>query len=113
MVSGRPPKPRISLIFPIGERTTNNEFRAFTQVSGTALLKRAWQSFVPFRGLLDKVYFICLMEDERRFYVSGRLRDFAWDAPHEAVVLDRPTSDPAETGARGVEQCSMSSRAIV
>jgi hypothetical protein len=112
-VSGRRQKLKISLIFPIGERTTNNEFRALTQVSGTPLIKRAWQSFVPFRDLLDKVYFICLREDERRFYVSGRLRDFEWDAPYEAVVLEQATSGPAETVARGVEQCAMSGPAIV
>ena len=107
------PNPRLSLIFPIGERTTDNEFRAFTRVSGTPLVKRAWQSFAPFRLLIERIYFICLAEDERRFYVSARLRDIAWGAPHQVVILDRPTSGPAETVARGVAQCDLSGRAVV
>ncbi len=113
MASGTGPSTKISLIFPMGERTANNEFRAFTQVAGTALIKRAWQSFAPFRSVIDKIYFIYLEEDERRFYVSARLRDMAWEAPHEIVLLDRPTSGPAETVARGVAQCGLSGPTVV
>ena len=113
MAPTTPPRATISLIFPIGERTDASEFRAFTQVAGTTLIRRAWQSFSPFRAAIARIYFICLAEDERRFSVSARLDDMAWETPHEVVILDAPTSGPAETVMRGVRQARLTGRAIV
>jgi hypothetical protein len=97
----------------MGERPTNNEFRAFTQVSGMALIKRAWQSFIGFHNVIDKIYFIYMEEDERRFYVSARLREMEWEVPYQTVLLDSRTEGPAETVVRGAAQCELSGPAIV
>jgi len=104
---------KLSVVFPIGERYQQAEFRHFALVAGEPMIHRAWRSFAPYLHLIDKFYFFVLSEDEKSFNVSRRLKELFGDTAYQVVCLDYPTDGPAETVARGVAQCELKGPAIV
>lgn len=103
----------ISIIFPVAGRGAETEFRGFETAGDETLIHRSLRSFRSFLHLVDKVFYIVLEEDEKRFDIARRLADELPGVPFEVVTLSSATGGPAETVARGVAKRGIAGKAIV
>jgi hypothetical protein len=102
----------LSLIFPVADGA-QTEFRGFETVGGESLVRRSLRSFLPFRPLIAKVFYIVLEDHAAQFDIARRLAQEIPDLPFEIVTLASPTRGPAETVARGVAKRGIEGAAIV
>jgi hypothetical protein len=103
----------LSLILPMAGRDGCDAFRGLETAQGETLIHRAMRSFTPFLDRIAKVYCVVLREQEAQFDVTRRLADELSDVAFEVVVLDAPTTGPAETVAVAIAQAGITGRTIV
>src|SRR6266568_4996750 len=105
----------VQLIFPIAKKESRSGFKyhPFLEIGGETLLQSAVKPFLPYKDRIDKVYFICLQEQEEQFCVSDQLKKQVTELPYELIILDQATKGPAETVALGVQQRHLQGHVII
>jgi len=106
---------RVTLIFPMaGEGARfGYRFKPFLSLRGETFIAAAMAPFRPWLHQIERVCFIFTRAQEEAHDVSARLAQIFAGLPIETVILEKPTSGPAETLLRCLEDKSVTGRALV
>lgn len=106
---------KLTLIFPMaGEGARfGYRFKPFLSLRGETFIAAAMAPFRPWMHRIERVCFIFTRAQEEAHGVSARLAQIFTGLPIEAVILDAPTSGPAETLLRCLEDKAVTGRALV
>ncbi len=96
----------VTAIFPMAGRGTGfgYKFKPFITVEDATFIQRAVSSFDKCFHHIKETIFIFLEEQEREFNVSQRLKEIFPLLNYRTVILDAPTSGPAETVRKAIEK---------
>jgi aminoglycoside phosphotransferase (APT) family kinase protein len=107
----------ITVVFPIAGQAPHAGFKykPFLEIGGETAIQAAVRPFRPHitTGVVQKLTFVCLKEQEAQFGVTARLWSMFHDLPIEIITLERPTRGPAETLVQAVDAARIVGRVIV
>jgi aminoglycoside phosphotransferase (APT) family kinase protein len=106
---------QIHVVFPMAEpvRLSGFKYRPFIDIGDGTMIEAAVRPFRREKERIARFYFVALEEHEKLFGVTARIQKAFGDLPHEVVLLDKPTTGPADTVVRAVRKAQLTGRGII
>lgn len=100
---------KITLIFPIAGKGEHAGFKykPFLKIGEGTFIEAAVRPFRKWIEELDTIVFVALKEHEDAFNVSNQLQSLFADLDCRVIILERPTSGPAETVIEAINKIEM------
>lgn len=107
----------LDLIFPVaGEGSRfGGTFKPFLNIGDITFIETTLKPFRDYLSFIDKIYFICTLEQEEKYDVKSSFKYVFPDLSDliEVVIIDHKTQGPYQTIREGIKKANISGPSIV